>query len=309
MSALMRLHTAEAFKHLPVLKQNEISAKVSDAVNFLRKAEKLDKKDIENFSTTSDDILETMKAVSEDILRFTKDGSSNDDQFALFTTAIDDFSAYIAMYVAIRTSDWHLRIAAIKMMAQRFVRSGAMLYKWLSTRHLADLATTYPEEVLRQMRCGGWVSALKDGRGVTLARDEYHERTASHEIKCVMPQQLTKQNMEVITQYSTYGARVRNNFLNEFFSIKSSSFEVAKGCSRKWLANQEHLISIFLNMLKLESPFKSEGRSLYQPYTNIPAKPSLKKDFLGRENLEDIPQDHGKEVLESYVSSYSSYFG
>ena len=55
-------------------------------------------------------------------------------------------------------------------------------------------------------------------------------------------------------------------------------------------------------MLKLESPFKSEGRSLYQPYTNIPAKPSLKKDFLGRENFEDIPQDHGKEVLESYVS-------
>ena len=77
--------------------------------------EKFDKEDIENFSTTSDDSLEIMKA---DILLFTKEGSSNKDQFAVFSTAIDDFSAYISMYVAIRTSAWTLRIAAMKMMAQ-----------------------------------------------------------------------------------------------------------------------------------------------------------------------------------------------
>ena len=53
--------------------------------------EKFDKEDIENFSTTSDDSLETMKAVNEDILLFTKEGSSNKDQFAVFSTAIDDF--------------------------------------------------------------------------------------------------------------------------------------------------------------------------------------------------------------------------
>ena len=96
-------------------------------------------------------------------MNFTKNGAANDDQFALFQTAIDDFSAYVAMYIAIRTGDWTLRLAAIKMMVCRFVRLGAMLYKWLSTRHLADLASTYPEEILKQMKCGGWVSALKDG--------------------------------------------------------------------------------------------------------------------------------------------------
>ena len=135
-----------------------------------------------------------------------------------------------------------------------------------------------------------------------MARDEYHERTASRDIKFVMPKQLTKQNMEVITQYSTYGARVRNNFLHEFFSIRSSPFELAKGCSRKWLVNQERLINIFLEMLRLESPFKIEGRLLHQPYTHIPAKLSLKKEFLGRENFGDTPQDHGREILLSYVS-------
>ena len=57
------------------------------------------------------------------------------------------------------------------------------------------------------------MSALKDGKGVTLARDEFHERTASKDIQIIMPKQQTERNMQVLTQYVTYGATSRKNLL------------------------------------------------------------------------------------------------
>ena len=130
-------------------------------------------------------------------------GYSSDDQFAFFSNAMNDFLAYIAVYIAIRTGDWNLRIAGIKMMAKRFVRSGAVLYQWLVLQHLADITTSYPSRILDRLKAGAWVSALKDGRGVTLTSDEYQERTASLQIQLCVPKQLTKHNMQVITQYMT----------------------------------------------------------------------------------------------------------
>ena len=41
MSALLRLHTSDAFTNLAESMQTEISAKVTNAVDYLRKAEKL----------------------------------------------------------------------------------------------------------------------------------------------------------------------------------------------------------------------------------------------------------------------------
>ena len=69
-----------------------------------------------------------------------------------------------------------------------FIRSGAISYKQLVIRHLADI-TTYLSGIIDRLKAGAWVSALKDGKGKTLACDEYHKRTASKDIKFEMPKQ------------------------------------------------------------------------------------------------------------------------
>ena len=231
-------------------------------------------------------------------------GYSSDDQFALFTNAIEDFIAYMVVYISIRTGNWKLRIAGIKMMAQRFVRSGATLYQWLILRHLADISDSvaYPSDILDRLKAGAWVSALTDSRGATLARDEYHERTASLEIKLRMPKQLTKKNMQVLTQYVTYSAATRNNLLAEIFRTNDrSQFEISKGCRRTWVDEQEKTIDLFSSMLQNERIFAMENRELKQPFTERLAKQSTKKDFLGRDVFGGIRQDYGKEILLSYV--------
>ena len=68
---------------------------------------------------------------------FMTTGYRTDDLFSLFTNALEDFTTYMAVYIAIRTGDWSLRVAGIKRLKE-----------------------------------GAWVSALKDSRGATLARNE-----------------------------------------------------------------------------------------------------------------------------------------
>ena len=102
------------------------------------------------------------------------------------------------LYIVIRSGDWSLRLTSLKMMAERFVVSGATLYQWLVIRYLAGLYVPYPRDIIDYFEHGGWVSALKKGQMVSLARDEFHERTASKDIQLFMPGNQTKENMEVL---------------------------------------------------------------------------------------------------------------
>ena len=185
-------------------------SQTKNTASILR-CEKLTEKKIEQFVEHYKSMNTLMNNFYPNYKRYVEDGRKADDQFALFMTALDDFHPYIACYISIRTGDWKLRIASIKMMATRFVLSGAVNYKWWVMRHLADVKT-YPKGIKDRLEAGSWVSCLKDGKGKCLARDEYHERTASKDIKFEMPKQLTKNNMDVLTIFCTYGATGRRSF-------------------------------------------------------------------------------------------------
>ena len=139
------------------------------------------------------------------------------------------------MYIAIRSSSLELRISALKMMAQRFMRSGAVTYKWLALRHLSDIKI-YPSKMLKRMRSGGWVSALQDGKGVTLACNEFHEQKVSKDIQLILPKRLTEKNMQVLCQYVTYGTSAKRSLIHQFFPVKEEKrFIKAKSCTLLWL--------------------------------------------------------------------------
>ena len=64
------------------------------------------------------------------------------------------------------------------------------------------------------------MSALQDGKGVTLAHDEFHERKANKNIQLILPKMLTEKSMQVLCQYVTYGASARRNLIHQFFPVK-----------------------------------------------------------------------------------------
>ena len=59
---------------------------------------------------------ELFEEVKEDYRNCNELGYKTNDQFVLFMNVLDDFQAYYAMYIAIRSSNWDRRISSIKMM-------------------------------------------------------------------------------------------------------------------------------------------------------------------------------------------------
>ena len=183
-------------------------------------------------------------------------------------------------------------------MTTRFVKPTT--YKWLVLWQLANVHS-YPDSVLKRLELGAWLSTLQDGQDVSLARDEFYERTASKDIQLVMPKHLTKTNMQILTQYVICGATTRRNFLRNFFpETKPSSFKLAKGCTPSWLDAQEKFVSIFLNMIRGEQPFIINKRLLKQPFSSNITKEGSQMEILGK-CFDEEPKDLAKEIVLNIV--------
>lgn len=71
-----------------------------------------------------------------------------------------DALAYIMLFVAIRTGNWHLRIGALKKMAPLFHAFDRPTYLRLVPRHLLDVLQM-PKTMLDHLQNGGFVANLK----------------------------------------------------------------------------------------------------------------------------------------------------
>ena len=125
MSALLRTYVEGLKDYLVNQNKTLLQNLIIDTVNVLRN-KKLNESDILEFISKSKKVSGILFKCKDDIKRFSSDGTKNDDQFALFQPAIDDFQAYVQVYIAIRTGNWRLRVVGMKSMALRFFRSGAV---------------------------------------------------------------------------------------------------------------------------------------------------------------------------------------
>ena len=78
------------------------------------------------------------------------------------------------MYLALRSGNWNLRVACMKMMAPNFCAYDHMTYKRLICGHIADLLTL-PEPVQKCFSEGGFVVSCKGRAWHSIAVDEAHE--------------------------------------------------------------------------------------------------------------------------------------
>ena len=72
---------------------------------------------------------------------------------------LQDCSAYVALYLAIRSGNWKLRMAAIKSMAALFTAFDRQKYQKLIPQHIVDLLII-PSDVLSNLESGGFTVSL-----------------------------------------------------------------------------------------------------------------------------------------------------
>ena len=86
--------------------------------------------------------------------RFIIKQSTNDATWRFWKDFIfTDFTAYLALYVAIRTRHWTLRMAGLKEMAPTFWAFDRTTYCKLIPDHISDLKTFPPEVLHSFMLC------------------------------------------------------------------------------------------------------------------------------------------------------------
>ena len=160
------------------------------------------------------------------------------------------------------------------------------------------------KQKIEGMRSGGWVSALDNGKDVTLARDKFHERTASKDIGLILPKRLTDKNMQVFCQYVIYGPSARRNLIHQLFPVKEEKvFIKSKCCISLWLGIQEKYVNIFRQMISPKRPFNLEFRILTQPFTENIAKDGERLQILGRFIHREERKDIGEDLVKSYVKT------
>ena len=95
---------------------------------------------------------------------------------------VKDCLAYISLYIGIRTGNWDLRNASVKLMAPIFSAFDHFTYKKIIAQNIADMITL-PKYILHSLQQGCFSVSLSGRPGHSVAIDEAYEMNINKHIK------------------------------------------------------------------------------------------------------------------------------
>lgn len=118
-----------------------------------------------NFTKSFNDRLEHLSTVLENrrdgFLSFLTVQAERDKTWEFWSQFVFvDAMAYVALFLAIRSGDWHLRVASMKLMAPVFTAFGHPIYQRLISQHLSDLVSM-PPSILALFQQGSFVVSIR----------------------------------------------------------------------------------------------------------------------------------------------------
>ena len=80
---------------------------------------------------------------------------------------------YISLYLAIRGSNWDLRMSSLKLMAPLFAVLDCSTYERIIPHHIADVCH-YPESILKCLKSGSFTVSITGEKLHAVALDYVH---------------------------------------------------------------------------------------------------------------------------------------
>ena len=155
---------------------------------------------LRNFKQMLDDISEQYPDFEPDFLKFNEEQSSRNQTWKFWSQYLfHDCSAYITLHLAIRSSNWNLRLAAIKSMAALFTAFDRNNYQKLIAQHIVDILTI-PQEVLDLLCNGGFTVSIMGRPCHSIGIDEAHKMCINRDCK----EFITKPSAEYINRVAKF---------------------------------------------------------------------------------------------------------
>ena len=183
---------------------------------------------------------------------FTKKQEEKDGTYQLWNAFIHrDALSYVLLYLAIRTGNWNLRVAALKMMGPLFHAFDRPMYLQLIPGHLADILQM-PPTILEHLQQGGFVISLKGRSGHSVGLDEGHETLINKDVKMALhkPEPLL---MDKMAMYLPYRAMSQDKLRDQVLPPGDSSTASQTMSQCKTLRDEVSAIGVF-------SPIRSDER-------------------------------------------------
>lgn len=148
-----------------------------------------------------------------------------------------DAMAYVSLFFAIRSGDWHLRMSSVKSTAAVFTAFDHPTYQKLISNHLSDLLSL-PRSVLLMFEQGAFVVNITGRSWHSVGVDEAHEMLINKQCKM----SITKPSPDYINRiasYLTYRTKTFQQVKQQVFpetkkkSSEPQSVFSSKDCDKK----------------------------------------------------------------------------
>eukprot|EP00117_Sycon_ciliatum_P034252 scpid30999/ scgid4638/ len=183
-----------------------------------------------NFRKCHEFLLLAHEAIGRTMLQRCGNPSATYDQLQEFATAMaerDDtwrfwvdfyfqhMTSYIGLWVAVRTGNWDLRVAAIKAAAPLFHAFDRTYYLRLLPHHLAHVASM-PGEIKAQFQSGSFSVSLSSNAFSSVGLDECHEMCINKDLKAAIVHP-RPEYIDRLARYLPHRGHVLHNFQDELF--------------------------------------------------------------------------------------------
>ncbi len=171
---------------------------------------------LSEFNCMIADITNKVPQFSRKFDEFIHKMSSSDDVWKLWSQFVfRDGMAYISLFLAIRSGDWHLRIASLKEMVPVFTAFDHPTYQKLISHHIADLLEL-PDSIMVMLSQGAFVINIMGREWHSVAIDEGHEMLINKQCKNAVVKP-SEDYMKRMATYLTYRTRTLQRFNEQLF--------------------------------------------------------------------------------------------
>ncbi len=148
--------------------------------------------------------------------------SARDDTWKFWSRFVfEDSMPYVSLFIAIRSENWHLRLASLKLMAANFTAFDHPTYQKLITQHIVDVSSM-PKPLLDYFKQGGFAVSISGRVLHSVGLDESHEMLINQDVKEVT----VRPSEDFINRMAKYiPPRVKNveNAKHQFLGDKSTT--------------------------------------------------------------------------------------